>query len=921
MLIQGTSIGASTNLDGIFVISSLKPGEYLLNITYIGYKDKNQKVTVPSDKTVQIIVKMEWAAVKGEVIKVTAQASGQMAAINRQLSANSIKNVVSKDRIRQLPDNNAAESVGRLPGVSLLRSGGEGNQVVIRGLQPKYSKVMVDGVTLTPTNGNNRSVSMGMISSYSLEGIEVIKSPTADMDGDQIGGSVNFVMKVAPEGFNYDVVAQGAYNGLRQTYSDYLIVGGISNRFINNKLGVFAQVTADRKNMGSNSMDAAYTRMGDDVDKLNPLELSGLSLGNIFRDRNRIGGTITLDYTLPDGKVYLKNFLSGGESSSHNYSEYFGTASHSFTTGDSKFNQLIYSNILGYDQNFSLFKISAKISNSYSKSEVPKSLTFNFKYGHDMNNFFQNPNVKPQDIPSFAKNEYDKFEWSGYNEGRSVTDGRQVMARLDFEVPVGITNQINGKVQFGGKFRYGYHGYSYDEFGGFPPVASGKDYKNALIDGIPRFNGLSPDGTFYYPSFYVTDFDHGNFLNGEYELGPVADIGLLYDIMRILHSTHDHDGIPYTEFFHHFEKSSVFNNYTGYERLGAGYFMLNLDITKKIKFIPGIRYESMNTNYNGIVGEDGPFPETHYVHHDTTATRNNSFLLPMIHLRYELFDWMQIRFAYTHTLARPNYNYIVPKMNIGQEYLTVGNPNLKPELSKNYDLYFAFKENHLGLFTIGGFIKNIEGKIFNGGMKVLLNPEKYNLNERYKGLKYESQENNEDISVVKGIEIDWQTNFWYLPSVFKGLVFNINYTKIFSETKYPLTEIVSQRNPNPPPRRILVNIDKSYLDRLQNQPDHILNLSLGYDYKGFSARVSVNYSSDIFISSNFYKEERRLTDDFTRWDAQITQKLPWEGLSLYCNLMNINDGIERSHLFGWDKPRSMYDYGRAIYFGLRWKTN
>ena len=66
-----------------------------------------------------------------------------MDAINKQLKAKSIKNIVSSDRIQELPDANAAETVARIPGVSIRREGGEGNKVVIRGLSPKYNKITV----------------------------------------------------------------------------------------------------------------------------------------------------------------------------------------------------------------------------------------------------------------------------------------------------------------------------------------------------------------------------------------------------------------------------------------------------------------------------------------------------------------------------------------------------------------------------------------------------------------------------------------------------------------------------------------------------------------------------------------------------------------------------------------------------------
>ena len=78
-------------------------------------------------------------AIEGEIAIVTAQAFGQRAAINQQLASNSVVNIVSAEKIEELPDATAAEAIGRLPGVSLKRSSGEANKVVIRGLSPKYN--------------------------------------------------------------------------------------------------------------------------------------------------------------------------------------------------------------------------------------------------------------------------------------------------------------------------------------------------------------------------------------------------------------------------------------------------------------------------------------------------------------------------------------------------------------------------------------------------------------------------------------------------------------------------------------------------------------------------------------------------------------------------------------------------------------
>ena len=82
---------------------------------------------------------LNYTTIEGEEVTVTAQARGKMDAINKQLNSSSIVNIVSADRIQELPDAKAAESVARVPGVSIKREGGEGNKVVIRGVSPKYN--------------------------------------------------------------------------------------------------------------------------------------------------------------------------------------------------------------------------------------------------------------------------------------------------------------------------------------------------------------------------------------------------------------------------------------------------------------------------------------------------------------------------------------------------------------------------------------------------------------------------------------------------------------------------------------------------------------------------------------------------------------------------------------------------------------
>ena len=122
--IVGTNMGAATNEDGSYTISNVPPGTYNLRVTYLGYGKLDSTVVLTGAESLNINFKLAYGEVlEGEEVVVAAQASGEWSAINKQLSSKTITNIVDESQIKELPDANAAESVGRLPGVAIKRSG------------------------------------------------------------------------------------------------------------------------------------------------------------------------------------------------------------------------------------------------------------------------------------------------------------------------------------------------------------------------------------------------------------------------------------------------------------------------------------------------------------------------------------------------------------------------------------------------------------------------------------------------------------------------------------------------------------------------------------------------------------------------------------------------------------------------------
>ena len=921
IILTGTNLGATSDYNGNYSLTGLKAGEQTFEISYLGYATKTEIITILLDQSVTRNIEMEYEVIEGVEVTITAQADAQNAAINRQLSARSIVNVVSAKKIQELPDANAAETVGRLPGVSILRSGGEGNKVVIRGLSPKYNKIMVEGISMSGGEGD-RSADISMISPYSLDGIEVYKAVTADQDADFIGGSVNFKLRSAAKGLKSNIVAQGGYNGLRNTLSDYLVVASISNRYLNDKLGIYLQGTTESRNRSSNEMSAGYfVENNAEIGIINPVIIGLLNLNNIDRTRKRNGATAVLDYKLSNGSIKLMNLYNSGTTDvSRNGESYrVNSRTHEYRTTDDRVINKINNTILSLEKRIGKLNITGKASYSTTVNERPQSLEFFFRQnGAIKSEALNNQSVGPTALQDFTTINDSTTFFDGFSQSQFMTEEKQSSISLNLEYDIKISSNISGKLKVGGKYRHKNRFHDREVFGSDLVIGSGQSGNDALINHFPSIADKVTLGN-RIPYYLFRDNTHlsDEFLQGDYKLGTIGDINMLKEAFEVL-STSDK---VFMDGYFKFDRSSKTFDYSGTEDLMAGYIMADIDLGTKIKIIPGMRYEQNSTEYTGTRGEAGfASIERLYASFDTTTTRENSFLLPMIHLKISPTKWFNIRGAYTQTLSRPSYNQIMPRQDILTlaEIVSYNNRNLKPEFSTNYDLYLSFHNNKLGLLTLGGFSKRIENQILNLGRRVLLDPSEAELEDRYRLHDIYTTKNNDQDALVRGIEAEWQTNFWYLPGLLQGLVLNLNYTHIFSEAKYPFTEVINiAEGPFSPPE--LVNIDSFYVSRLIDQPSDIVNLQLGYDIKGFSGRISMLYQSNTFKNANFWPELSPSIGKYVRWDFSAKQKLPFYNAQLFMNINNITSAFDRELVRQGTYDSSIQDYGTTVDLGISFK--
>lgn len=924
ILLVGTSLGASTDLNGNFSILEVPSGSYMLRASYVGYKTYETNVNVEEGKTLKLNLKLLAVGVRGKEVMVMAQASGQNQAINQQLSSSNIVNVVSAARIQELPDANAAESLGRLPGMSVLRSGGEADEIVIRGIAPKYNRIMINGVQLTSSNQNDESVDLSMISSNMLEGMEVKKTVTPDMDANVIGGTVNLELREAhvkiPGVPVFGLLAQGGYDALSDAnnkLSNYKYVASIEDRFFHERLGVFIQADVERKNLSSNQLGASYTNSGNSVTQY---LTTSLNLDDMPRDRQRYDGALVIDYRLPDGTIKFSNFLSSGTTDVADRGESYGVASntHGYTLNYTSSALSVMTDALHLEYQFPVFHLNAEISHAYTQTRDPQDWTVNFQQGSaGLGSLVNVTNLNPLNILQVAHDSAQGTYLTSLQTSSTYSGARAFTGSLDLSANLDFSDFITSVIKFGGTYRYERRIYAYGE-----NVGGGLGYTASyFIDSLITSHLKIPSQYIYSGTdimmvpFIDPNYSYGNFLGGSYSMSYPLNFGMLSDLTNYL----SNDASVYI----HDTFGSTTHNYTGHENQGAAFVMATINFGPQVNVVGGVRFQSLQTLYTAPQGQEntssslgGP-----YLHYDTTVTAEHGYWLPDIALRYKPISWFDLRLSYTHTLAYPDFEAIIPRIDVPPSVggtISWNNTQLTPSRSTNYDAQLSFYDNSIGLLTIGGFLKKIDGLIYPwtfyvSGQNVLpyypagLHP----VSAPTGTYRIATYVNDANRATDYGLELDWETHFWYLPHPFDGLVLDINYTHVFSNEIYPYTTVEKVG-------RNVFYVDTSFTDRLLYQPDNIANLSVGYDYEGFSVRVSMIYQDNIFYGTNFWPQLRITESAYGRWDVSAKQDLPWYGLQLYGDLSNIN-GENDVYVIqaATGVPQSEQDYGMNADFGLR----
>jgi TonB-dependent receptor len=266
------------------------------------------------------------------------------------------------------------------------------------------------------------------------------------------------------------------------------------------------------------------------------------------------------------------------------------------------------------------------------------------------------------------------------------------------------------------------------------------------------------------------------------------------------------------------------NTYDVTEDISAGYGLVRFG-AETWRAVAGLRYESTGLSSNGYLQTNGAWNKK-------TNTSETGYALPSLNASADTGNFLpvlgdgQVRFAYGRTLGRPRFDAIathggVLNTTTSPFTLTQGNASLRPLTADNFDVSHEwYADNGRGLFAIGLFYKQIHDAIFNYGQT-----ESQTINGVTVPVLVSQYRNATDLTRVQGLEVSFTRDFTFLPAPFDGLGISGNAT--FMQTHAPVH---------------LGDGSVVIMNRLPQQANNILNLSLYYESDRFHGRIAWNHT-------------------------------------------------------------------------------
>ncbi|WP_426276778.1 TonB-dependent receptor [Chryseobacterium sp. S-02] len=818
-----------TDNQGNFNIT-IPEGSASIIISYEGYPDKKIDIdtsTNPKMADLGVIVlenREKEKSIEGVVIT-SAYKPSQARALNIKKNSETISDVLASDAIGKLPDRNAAEAIQRLPAVTIERDMGEGRFAAVRGTPIQWSSSTLNGNRMPSASGDfaNRGLQMDIFPSELIQFVKLSKTLTPDMDGDAIGGTIDFITKTAVNKETLSVNLAGGF--VNQTKSPSYNASVVYGNKITNKLRFITSAVIWNRETGIDNFQMGYDF--NNTNKAKSFAINQLQLRDYVAERRTLGFNGALDYEInANNKLYFKGL----------YSQYLDqqTVRETYFNFNTKNVQLqarhadyvtdLYSFDLGGEHKLSdKMKLDWSLVKSRSSFEFnsPKNLSKDER-GYPIVTFRQNMtygNLSGDGLKYLAMDSPDgtgdtsdivlphnleTLDPSKLNLYQTIIS-RNKNSERDYRAQLNFNYKLNDKINLkaGGKFVDKYKGFSSSVYVWMPSKLLGIPGAAPLV----YLNQLQTEG-FPYNGGFLNPLDqpYNNVLINQITNGQIDQ---MYSPEFIAaNSMTNVQGAT--------AASNLAGSYTGKENVYSAYMMGNFRLTEKFTVIGGFRNEYNVTNFKGkSVVIKGSTATAEPVEQDN----NYNAFLPMVNMKYNLDDNTVFRAAYTRSFARADFSDLNPGLQINDalQTITQGNAELKPTFANSFDLMFEKYFSNLGIISVGSFYKSLSNIIYQDQTV-----------EQRNGLNYlKTSPSNLEKGWLFGLEANFSKRFTELPGFLQHFGFEGNYTFVDSKTEIP----VYQNG---------VALEKIETT-LPKQAKHIFNASLFYETDKFMIRLAGNY--------------------------------------------------------------------------------
>lgn len=687
--VDGSTLGATTDIDGKYEITDLAPGIYKLIFTYIGYADKNvENVEVKANETATLNVSLDLATNELAEVQVVdfKKTNTETAVLLEMKNASQITSGISSQQIQKTADRDAAQVVRRIPGVTI-----QGNFINIRGLNQRYNNVLLHNAMAPSMETDVKSFAFDIIPSAQLDRIIVLKSPSADVCGEFAGGMVKIFTKSFPDNNFVDV-----------SYGTTVRVGTTFKPFYNQKNGPMFYLGNDPKNnlasnfpSNVNNVQLQYLKpvaasMNNDWSPSKqasiPDQKIGISFGRrISTDKLLIGMITSVNYSISK----QSNTIFRADYNIYDFANDKQDAKYNFT--DEQFNNNVRLGVL-HNWAFKFKKNTIEFKNIYNSTALSQ---YTHRYGKDFANDLTMDNhalynsyrgiYASQLLGRHqVKTENNSMDWViGYSRAyKKEPDFRRYTSTLNtatdtYEINVLPTSvNPNNLGRFFSKM---------DE----NIITAGLNSVNKIVKVadkgfIPSINGG------VYLEYKNRDF------NAKVLGFKRADLDLFdYNLTTqgidyLLQNINTTNGIKLGE------QTRSYDSYKANNLIAATYVNSEFAIKSKVRIIAGLRYEYSNQQLTS--GTETDLIQVKNIKHA---------YLPSVNISYNITPKILIRAAYGMSVNRPEFREIAPFAfdDFYTRYTIEGNPNLKNATVHNADLKFEYYPSNGEVISLSGFYK------------------------------------------------------------------------------------------------------------------------------------------------------------------------------------------------------------------------